>query len=163
MQFRPSTLPVVFPAALSAMLLAAAFSAHAQSRFTVSADGQEVADTQMKLIWQRCVVGMKWDGKTCTGKATKMTLVQAKKTQDASNPGWRTPNKDELTSLVDKAQKKSKIDSATFPATPAGVFWALRPETSDNLNAWLVDFRNGKVFGNTRKASYMVRLVRTAA
>lgn len=163
MQFRDSWSRVLFTTSLAALTLVTATAAHAQGRFTVSADGQEVTDAQTKLVWQRCAVGMKWDGKTCVGKATRMTLAQAKKAQDAANPAWHAPSKDELTALVDKSQKKKpKIDATAFPATPSGVFWALRPETSDNLNAWLVDFRNGRVSGNTRKSLYFVRLVRTA-
>ena len=77
-------------------------------------------------------------------------------------PTWRLPTKDELTGLVDKTQKKPMIDKAAFPGTPAAIFWSTRPEATDNLGAWLVDFKNGRVFGNTRKASYMVRLVRAA-
>jgi hypothetical protein len=37
----------------------------------------------------------------------------------------------------------------------------MRPETNDNLNAWLVDFRNGRVVGNARKVNHFVRLVRS--
>ena len=161
MPFRKSLSHIVGNTILAVAAMAVGVAAHAESRYTLSADGQEVTDTQTKLVWQRCAVGMKWDGKTCVGKATKMSLAQAKKAQDASNPGWRAPNKDELTSLVDKTQKKTRIDHDAFPATPSGGFWAMRPETNDNLNAWLVDFRNGRVVGNARKVSHFVRLVRS--
>ncbi len=162
MPFHKSLSHVVGKTILAAAAMAMVVAAHAEGRYTVSADGQEVTDTQTKLVWQRCAVGMKWDGKTCAGKATKMSLAQAKKAQDASNPAWHAPSKEELSSLVNKSQKKPRIDHAAFPATPSGVFWAMRPEANDNLNAWLVDFRSGRVFGNVRKASYFVRLVRTA-
>ena len=66
-----------------------------------------------------------------------------------------------MTSLVDKTQKKTRIDHDAFPGTPTGGFWAMRPETNDNLNAWLVDFRNGRVVGNARKVNHFVRLVRS--
>lgn len=130
------------------------------SRFTLSADGQEVSDSQTKLVWQRCPLGSKWDGKLCAGKPTKLSLVQAKKSSDPTNAAWRMPTKDEFVALADRSKKKPKMDALAFPAKPTGLYWALRPETDDNLNAWLVDFRNGKVFGNTNAARHFVRLVR---
>ena len=130
------------------------------SRFTLSADGQEVSDSQTKLVWQRCPLGSKWDGKLCAGKPTKLSLVQAKKANDPSNSAWRMPTKDEFAALADRSKKKPKMDIVAFPATPKGLYWALRPENDDNLNAWVVDFRNGKVHGNIRDARFFVRLVR---
>jgi hypothetical protein len=130
------------------------------ARYTLSEDGQEVTDSQTKLIWQRCPVGSKWDGKICAGKPTKFNLVQAKKANDPSNSAWRMPTKDEFAALADRSKKKPKMDIVTFPVKPSGLYWALRPENDDNLNAWVVDFRNGKVHGNIRDARYFVRLVR---
>ncbi len=133
-------------------------TAYADSRFVVSADGQEVTDTRTKLVWQRCTVGMKWDGKTCAGKATKVSLAKAKD----MGPTWRLPSKDELAAIVDKTQKKPAIDKLAFPGTPPTIFWSTRPEATDNLAAWLVDFKSGRVLGHTHKAKYAVRLVRAA-
>jgi hypothetical protein len=136
--------------------------AHAEGRYVVSADGQEVTDTQTKLIWQRCAVGQKWDGKTCAGKATKVSLPDAKAMGANMTPAWHVPTKDELVSIVDKSAKKPAIDKAAFPGTPSDIFWATQPGTADNLNAWIVQFKTGKVFANTHKAKYLVRLVRSA-
>ena len=53
--------------------LASAGAAMAQAEpvaangLVVSADGTYVTDERLKLIWARCVEGMAWDGKTCTG------------------------------------------------------------------------------------------------
>ena len=144
--------------AVSLLALATTVPAQAQSRFTVSADGQEVTDSNTKLVWKRCVEGMKWDGKTCAGKPTKMTLAAAR---DLAKTGtWRMPNKEELVGLMDKKGKKMVLDKATFPATPAKLHWAIRPESTDNLNHWLVNFGNGHAFGNTRAGSNFVRLVK---
>ncbi len=136
----------------------------AQGRYTVSADGQEVQDTQAKLIWRRCAEGMRWDGKTCTGKASKFSYGAAQKhaVSQASTgaPAWRLPTKDELLSLVDKSKKKPLIDTNAFPGTPTAMFWATRPEVNDNLNAWIVNFGNGRVYGNTGSKVPYVRLVR---
>lgn len=132
------------------------------ARFSISADGQEVTDTQTKLVWQRCPVGSKWDGKLCSGKPTKFTLQEAKHASDPAGAAWRLPSKDEFFSLADRTHKKPKMDAVAFPAKPKGLCWALRPEAHDNLNAWLVDYRNGKVYGNTSAVRHFVRLVRPA-
>ena len=130
------------------------------TRYALSADGQEVTDSQTKLVWQRCPFGAKWDGKVCSGKPTKFNLVQAKKASDPSNAAWRMPTKDEFLTLADRSKKKPKMDTTVFPAKPTGLYWVLRPETDDNLNAWVADFRNGKIYGNTHDARHFVRLVR---
>ncbi len=133
-----------------------------QERFVISADGKEVTDTQSKLVWQRCSYGQQWDGKTCAGKPVKVTLEKAKQLA-AESATWHVPTKTELTSLVDKSQKKKPvIDKAAFPGTPSAMFWALRPEKDDKLNAWIVDFSKGKVYGNTHNSKYMVRLARAS-
>lgn len=147
--------------AAAVLALAAALPAQAQSRFTVSADGQEVTDSTTKLVWKRCVEGMKWDGKTCGGKATKLKLADAKDMTKGGN--WRLPTKDELAGLLDKNGKKKSLDKVSFPATPLKLTWALRPEATDNLNHWLVDMGNGKAFGNTRAGANYVRLVRSGS
>lgn len=137
----------------------------AQSRFTISADGQEVLDAQARLTWRRCAEGMNWNGTTCVGKATKFSYGAAKKqaTNVATQSGqaWRLPAKDELLGIVQKGKAKPLIDTAAFPGTPAALFWATRPEVEDNLNAWIVNFRNGHVYGNTGSKAPHLRLVRT--
>ena len=148
---------------VAACLLVAPVASAAEpppTRYTLSAGGQEVTDSQTKLVWQRCPLGAKWDGKVCSGKPTKFNLVQAKKANDPSNAAWRMPTKDEFLTLADRSKKKPKMDTTAFPAKPSDLYWALRPETDDNLNAWVADFRNGKIYGNTRDARHFVRLVR---
>jgi hypothetical protein len=77
---------------------------------------------------------------------------------------WRIPTKDELVALLDKnTKKKPRIDVNAFPQTPAQPFWATRPGSDDDLNAWLVSFANGKVSGNTGQRKFPLRLVRTPA
>jgi hypothetical protein len=147
------------------VLLAAGLSVQAEDRFKVSADGQEVTDSKTNLVWRRCVEGMTWDNTKCSGKAQKMNYKAAQKlAASQSTPAWRIPTKEELLSLVDKtSKKKPRIDTAAFPNTPSGLTWATRPETKDNLNAWMVDFRNGHVFGNNGSKTPVLRLVRAAS
>lgn len=162
MNIRPQLFRAVPAMVVAISALVAVSSAHAEGRFVVSADGQEVTDTQTKLIWQRCTVGQKWDGKTCSGKATKVSLPDAKAMGASTSPAWHVPTKDELLSIVDKTVKKPAIDKAAFPGTPPAIFWATQPGTADSLNAWIVQFKTGKVYANTHKAKYLVRLVRSS-
>ena len=140
-----------------------AMTVQAQTRFAVSSDGQEVQDSQTSLTWRRCAEGMNWDGKTCAGKASKFSYAAAVKQASAvaakGAQGWRLPTRAELLTLVDKTQKKPLIDRAAFPGTPNGLFWATRPEANDNLNAWIVNFGNGRVYGNTGSKTLHMRLV----
>lgn len=140
----------------------AAFTAHAQGRYSVAADGQQVSDPSSGLVWRRCAEGMKWDGRLCAGKPARYTFAGAKAAAKSAGNGWRLPTRDELRVLVDtKARKKPRIDGASFPDTPAVSFWATRDGSDDNLNAWTINFANGKLYGNTGQGKFPVRLVRS--
>jgi hypothetical protein len=160
--------PAVIRASLLAWICAvAAGSVQAQGRFAVSADGQQVTDSTSGLIWRRCAEGMNWNGSACAGKPLKYKFTGAKaaaRAAAAEGKAWRVPTREELLSLVDaKARKKPKIDVRAFPNTPSLSFWATRAGSDDDLNAWLINFANGRLFGNTGQAKFPLRLVRTAA
>ncbi len=156
--------PLASRLAVVSLLGLAAAASHGQGRFTVSADGQEVTDATTHLTWRRCAEGMKWDGKTCAGKVTKFSYAAAKQASTGSDSGWRIPTKDELVTLVDMGtKKKPRIDTTAFPKTPSAPFWASRPGSDDNLNAWLVNFSSGKVHGNAGQAKFPLRLVRSGS
>ena len=151
-----------------AFLALVASASQAQDRFTISSDGQEVTDTTTKLAWRRCAEGLRWDAKECTAKLKTFKYSEAKEAAAATAKGdakaWRSPTKDELVALVDKtAKKKPRIDIKAFPQTPAKPFWAIRPGSDDDLNAWLVNFANGKVTGNAGQRRFHLRLVRGSA
>ena len=93
--------------------------------------------------WRRCAEGTHWDGKECSRQAETFKYADAKDAAAAAAKreakAWRIPTKDELVALVDMAaKKKPRIDLKAFPQTPAKLFWALRPGSDDDLNAWLV-------------------------
>jgi Protein of unknown function (DUF1566) len=151
-----------------ALLALAACAGHAAGRFAISADGQEVTDSTTRLTWRRCAEGLRWDGKACSGKLMKYKYGEAKDAAADAAKGaakaWRIPAKDELVALLDKtAKKKPRIDVDAFPQTPSLPFWAIRPGTDDDLNAWLVNFANGRVSGNAGQRKFPLRLVRAAA
>ncbi len=153
--------------ALIGLLAFAAGPGFAQDRFKVSGDGQEVLDTSTRLTWRRCPEGMQWAGQTCAGKPLKLSYGGAKKISAAAATAaapWRIPSREELLGLVDKAaKKKPRIAVAAFPKTPSTLFWATRAGSDDDLNAWLVSFGNGKVFGNSGQARFPLRLVRNGS
>ncbi len=148
-----------------ALFALAATAVHADDRFVISADGQEVTDSTTKLVWRRCSEGQHWDGKTCTGKLLKFKYADAKQAAEAaakaSGKAWRMPTREELVSLYDeKLKRKPKLDGRVFPAATNGPFYATRAGSDDNLNAWLVNFRNGRVSGYAGQSNFPLRLVR---
>lgn len=98
--------------------------------------GSEVRDMVTGLVWQRCLVGMTWDGTTCTGTASTMTwqdALETARTATASSAAtgaaavWRVPNLAELVSLADRACASPAINTTWFPAiplTPSSLTWS---------------------------------------
>ncbi len=102
--------------------------------------GSEVRDKVTGLIWQRCVVGMSWNGTTCTGTARSLTWQNALDAARTASKGtvsaataWRVPNHAELYSLAERACSDPAINAKFFPATPAAspddsVTWSSSPD-----------------------------------
>ncbi len=140
---------------------------HAQQRFTLSADGQEVVDSKTGLVWRRCVEGMSWKARTCTGKAffsnQAEAAARAKNTATAEGAPWRLPTMKELSSIVNVREAdegKATIDPAAFPATPVARFW-----TSSSVGPgyfMYVGFAEGSAGEGARNSPGAVRLVRDA-
>ena len=147
-----------------ALFALVAAAVHAEDRFVISSDGQEVTDSTTRLVWRRCGEGQSWDGKTCSGKLLKFKYAGAKQAaQSAKSAGkaWRIPSREELAALYDaKAKKKPRVDPTLFPNATNGPFYATREGSDDDLNAWLVNFGNGKVRGYTGQKTFPLRLVR---
>ena len=149
--------------ALFALIAAAV---HAEDRFVISSDGQEVTDSTTRLVWRRCGEGQRFDGKTCSGKLAKYKYAAARQAAEATakstGKAWRMPTREELVSLYDeKLKRKPKLDGRIFPAATNGPFFATRAGSDDDLNAWLVNFRNGRVSGYAGQKTFPLRLVRT--
>jgi len=151
-----------------ALFALVAAAVHAEDRFVISSDGQEVTDSTTRLVWRRCGEGQRFDGKTCSGKLAKYKYAAARQAAEATakstGKAWRMPTREELVSLYDeKLKRKPKLDGRIFPAATNGPFFATRAGSDDDLNAWLVNFANGKVSGNTGQRRFPLRLVRTSA
>ena len=139
----------------------------AASRYTVSANGQEVKDNKTQLVWRRCSEGMSWSVNACVGSASNLThqaaLQQAAKVATNTGVAWRLPNVKELASIVDRSRSNPAIDTLVFPATPSNAFWSSSPYVGYSGYAWVVYFDGGSVYGSgDRYGSLPVRLVRAS-
>ena len=177
----PLSVAVPAPAPVSA-------AATATSTLEVSADGTLVLDRRTRLAWARCVEGMQWNGKTCTGqrqlldRAQATALVNAR--AKAEGVRWRLPRVNELRRLVDKKANPPGLPPLLFPAAPYGLHWTSTANiqnfsnnqynytnmTQGNagvtgsrlaaLDGWTVDMETGEASGDTPRSTKLpVRLV----
>jgi hypothetical protein len=107
------------------------------TRFSVS--GDEVTDLQTGLIWQRCSVGQRWDGTTCSGDTTRHNWSEA---LAMAAGDWRLPNIKELMSIVETACVNPAVNLTVFPfpATASFKYWSSSPVDYGNSFAWGVGF-----------------------
>lgn len=156
----------------------------------LTAQGAVVLDGSARLVWARCVVGMEWNGKTCTGRPDRLdhgqALALASARAHAEALPWRLPRVNELRHLVDRAVSPPGPDPALFPAAPRDWHWAANvnanPRTVNPYNygnvmqgrtsesagrseftlGWAVHQGTGEARGDASKSSALpVRLVRT--
>lgn len=163
------------------------FTAHLR----VSADGTAIIDTRSRLAWARCVEGMFWNGKTCSGQRRLLDRAEANAVAQArakaEQTPWRLPRVNELRRLVDKKANPPGIPPLLFPAAPFGLHWTSTAniKTFANnqynygnisqgtgsgagsrlaaLDGWAVDMDTGIASGDVPRTSRLpVRLVRLA-
>lgn len=140
-------------------------------RFEDMQDGT-VKDTLTGLLWQRCVIGQIWDGKTCQD-APRKQVTSWFSWSDANHEvnrlqqfpefrDWRLPRLIELKSIIDVRCTKPAINLAVFPNSPPSYFWTSDELQSNREYVWRVDFKDGKQ-GNDLKTnfSYYIRLVKS--
>lgn len=161
----------------------------APGALVVSADGTLVIDARSGLAWDRCVLGMHWNGSTCAGRAQGLTFAQAKALAEqrwkSEGVRWRLPRVAELRRLVDRNARPPAVDAALFPNAPSDWHWtgthsvnaaAVNPYAYDNVTrggqgqdrlkahqGWAVDMGSGKARGDVGRATLLpVRLLRPA-
>lgn len=83
--------------------------------------GAQVKDLETGLVWQRCVMGQKWDGKACTGDPVAQDWNLATKT--VSGTGWRLPTQKELEGLAEKSCFDLALNQTWFGSGPSGWVW----------------------------------------
>ena len=135
-------------------------------RYVYSPDGTEVIDTvaTAQLTWRRCVEGMSWSGKTCTGTPLNFTheqaLLWAAQQSIATGVAWRVPSVKELDWIVDREEPPPTTTHTAFPYTPMAPMWSSSPEVRHPALAWAVDFNAGLVVQRLRTEGHALRLVR---
>jgi len=144
-------------------------AAMSQERFTVAPNKMEVIDNKTGLIWQRCTVGQ-WfsDGgmsgnASCDGAPSWMTLKGAFTYATNQGNGWRVPNVQELSGLMDREHYSQPAqDFVYFPNVPFAKFHTSTPSVDNPLLVWMVDAEFGAVLlsGRTESDGGYLRLVR---
>ncbi len=163
----PHRKPPMYILTMLLLVLALSLSAGvvlAQKRHNPSADGHEITDSRTGLIWRRCVEGMVWKARTCSGLAYFSSQSEAAaRAKNAATEGqvWRLPTMKELSAIVavrEAEQGKAAIDPVAFPATPVARFW-----TSSSVGPgyfMYVGFADGGAGEGPRNSPGAVRLVR---
>lgn len=135
-----------------------------QSRFVLR--GPEAFDTKTGLTWQRCSLGMKWDGKRgCLGETMWLDLDEATKRAQELGGNWRVPSGPELQSIIDRSCGSPVVDVTVFPDIQKDEdgeadYWTTNPVGTADLY-YFFDFMSGRADGHTRGFQLAVRLVRT--
>jgi hypothetical protein len=158
-------------------------------RYKILGGGAEVLDTQTKLIWQRCSLGQRWNGRICEGIYQEFSTTQLR---NLASRGWRVPTVRELHSLVwcsngadreaetdvgdgrgklgagckgnpGKDYESPTIDTKAFPNTPNTPYWT-SSSGKDESDIWRVSFSSGSLqsFYLPLFGGYAARLVRTS-
>lgn len=160
----------------------------AQLDFLVSKDGTYVIDIGTKLVWSRCVEGMRWNGQTCAGTPQLVSygeaLALANARAKADGLRWRVPGVKELQRLASNEVHSSRDEKEIFPASPPDWHWTVsatidtkpfnqydyknieRGVTAQNANriaflhGWGVNLQTGEARGDILKRTKLpVRLV----
>ena len=135
-----------------------------QTRFILR--GAEAVDTKTGLIWQRCSLGMTWDGKRgCVGEIMPVDLDEAIKRVEKLGGKWRVPSGPELESIIDRSCGSPVVDVSVFPDIQKNEdgeadYWTTNPVGMANLYHFF-DFMSGQADGHTRGFQLAVRLVRS--
>lgn len=160
-----------------------------EPEWTPSPDGQWLHQRSTSLVWQRCVVGMHWNGKDCVGQPQWADHPQAsalaRQRAKADGLPWRLPHLKELQQLAKLSTTKGQpkllpestegwVWTATIPievrrVNPYSYGNVMNGVTGQNvsqlkfLHAWVVNTATGESRDDVLKRTPMfVRLVRKA-
>lgn len=132
------------------------------SRYMISAAGDEVVDLETNLVWKRCSEGQQWNGESCMGTISKLSYDDAVVSFPYHAYQWRLPTFLELSSLRTGEFKKG---GCSQPAINLSVFPDDDPAVRRYLSATrvasyvrAVDFNSGIIFNSG--ATLKVRLVK---
>ena len=147
----------------------------------IEADASIIRDMVTGLEWQRCSVGQTWNptASRCDGSPNRYRWDDA---AALNAPGrFRVPTIDELRTLVycstgdpvligmvdndtecNGDYRNPTIGQGAFPDTPstANSYWSSSRDDRYSNHAWLIRFRDGRVFSSFASYALHVRLVR---
>lgn len=130
-----------------ACLAAAAGEPERLPTYQALADGSSAAHPGDKLVWLRCVEGMRWDGARCSGEPVLLTHAEAvawaATVAKAEGLPWRLPHAAEMRRLArDLARDLAHQDSAkSFPGSRPGWHWT-RTASIDTKKLNQYDYTN---------------------
>ncbi|MDD5754425.1 MAG: DUF1566 domain-containing protein, partial [Methylococcales bacterium] len=121
------------------------------SDFTDNGDGT-VTHAKTNLMWQRCLLGQTWNGKTCSGFSTIFNGGESKNQTDtfAGYSDWRVPTLNELNTVVEYKNYLPTMNKNVFPGAESGVFWSSSIGANNSNFSWIVHFDSG----NTSSGDY---------
>ena len=122
--------------------------------------GAQVKDLDTGLVWQRCVHGQQWDGKTCAGDPIAQDWNLAVKTANAA--GWRLPTQKELQSLSETSCSELALNQTWFGSGPSGWVWTSSDMGSPD-GAVVVHSGSSLIANLIKKIPLFVRRVRHGA
>ena len=99
------------------------------AEWTLSADGQHIVLTRSRLVWPRCVEGLRWNGKTCVGTPLwvdhAQALEHARQRSQADGLTWRLPSARELQLISQHNQRAVDTEQvAPLPEPSLGWCWS---------------------------------------
>lgn len=129
-------------------------------RYALLAGGAEVLDKYTQLVWQRCVVGERYNPErnTCDGDEQAMTWAEAMALQDDT---WRVPNLKEAYSLLSYNCHFPSLNHNIFSqavSNNVSATWTSTPYIRKESERYVMDYFNVKFRADDRKE--IVRLVR---
>ena len=113
-----------------------------------------VTDNNTGLMWQKEDDGLTYNWYKASGTYDATYNPSSQDVCGALNLGsysdWRLPSREELITIVDYGipyYLGPTIDTTYFPNTSPGEYWSSTTSASNPIDAWLVDFEGGVVWG----------------
>lgn len=97
-----------------------------EPEWTLSADGSQLLQRSTRLLWQRCVEGMRWTGRDCVGEPLWLdhgqAQARARQRAQAEGVSWRMPHLKELRQLAKLGATKGQ--PKLLSASTQGWVWS---------------------------------------
>jgi len=104
--------------------------------------------------------GLQWQDNANSTTMTWQAGIDYCEALSLDGGGWRLPNLNELTSIVDDTRSNPAIDS-TFKNTISDFYWSSTTMVNSTSYVWVVYFGVGGQFGDYKTDNDYVRCVRS--